>query len=74
MLGAVVTRVVNYALVATVITAGFVAAEGGGTAQLDGPQCPALLATQGRAIALQEGFAMLAHPIGDFDQGATHGS
>ncbi len=68
---AVATRVVSRALVATGVTTGFMATEGGGAAQLDGPECPALHTVQRMAIALQEGLAILAYHIGDFDQGAA---
>ncbi len=59
-------------LIATGVTAGFVAAQGRRVAQLDGPERPVLLTAQSLAIALQEGLAMLAHDIGDFAVGATH--
>jgi hypothetical protein len=55
-----------------VITAGLVAAKGRCVAELDGPQRPVLLAAQPVAIALQEGLAMLAHDLGDFELRAAH--
>jgi hypothetical protein len=55
-----------------VVTAGLVAAQGGGVAEFDGPQRPVLLAAQGPAIAFQEGLAMVAHDVGDFELRAAH--
>jgi hypothetical protein len=47
------------------------ATEGGGAAQLDGPQRPALHTVERMAIALEEGLAILAHDIGDFELGSA---
>jgi hypothetical protein len=47
------------------------APEGGGVAQLDGPQRPALPAVEGLAIAIEEGLAILAHHIGDLELGSV---
>jgi len=68
------TGVISASLMSAVITAGFVATKGCRVAQLNGPKRPVLLAAEGMAIALQESLAMLAHDIGDFKVGATHGS
>jgi hypothetical protein len=57
--------------VATDVTAGFVAPEGGGATQFDGPQRSALSAAQGMAITLKEGLAILAHDISDFELGSA---
>jgi hypothetical protein len=70
----VAAGVISTPLMATGVTAGFVAAQGRGVAQLDGPKRPVLLTAQRMAIALQEGLAMLTHDIGDFEGGATHGN
>jgi hypothetical protein len=71
---AVTTRVISESLMATGVTASFVAARGRRVAQLDGPKRPMLLAAQGMAVALQESLAMLAHHVGDFKPGPTHES
>ena len=68
----VAARAVRDALMAAVVTARFIATEGGGTTQLHGPQRPVLLPAQGRAVALQEGLAMLAHHIGELELRAAH--
>jgi len=68
----VAAGVISTSLMSAVITAGLVAAQGGGVAELDGPQRPVLLAAQGPAIAFQEGLAMLAHDVGDFELRAAH--
>jgi hypothetical protein len=68
----VAARTVRAPLVAAVVTARFIAAEGGGTTQLNSPQRPVLLPAQGQAVALQEGVAMLAHHIGEFELRAAH--
>jgi len=66
-------RVVRLGLVAAVVTLRDMAPEGRGPAHGDGAQGPVLLARQGRPIACEEGSAMLAHDIGDFEWWATHG-
>jgi hypothetical protein len=48
----VATGVVSASLMSTVVTAGFVTAQGGGVAQLDGSECPVLLTAQEMAVAL----------------------
>jgi hypothetical protein len=57
-----------------VVTAGFVSAQSGGVAQLDGPKRSVLLAAKGMPVTLQEGLAMLPYHIGDFDIGSAHGN
>src|SRR5712691_6687762 len=70
---AVPARVVRLDLVPTVVTLGDVSAQGGRATQCDGAQGPVLRARQGLSIAVEEGSAMLAHHIGDFERWATHG-
>jgi hypothetical protein len=57
-----------------VVTAGFVSAQSGCVAQLDGPKRSVLLAAKGMPVTLQEGLAMLPYHIGDFDIGSAHGN
>ena len=71
---AVTTRVIRESLMATGVTAGFVAAQGCRVAPLDGPKRPMLLAAQGMAVSLEESLAMLAHYVGDFQLRPTHES
>ena len=52
---AVATGIIADLLVATVVTLGFVAPQGGGAADGDGAQGPMLLLTQASAIAYQKG-------------------
>jgi hypothetical protein len=56
--------VISASLMAAVVTAGFVSAQGRCIAQLDGPKRPVLLAAKGVPVTLQESRAMLAHHIG----------
>jgi hypothetical protein len=68
----VTTWAVSNTFMAAVVTAGFITAKGCGTTQLNGPQRPVLLPAQSRAVSLQEGCAMLAHHIGEFELRAAH--
>jgi hypothetical protein len=70
----VATGIISASLMAAVVTAGFVSAQGGCVAQLDGPKRPVLLAAKGMSVTLQEGLAMLPYYIGDFDIGSAHGN
>jgi hypothetical protein len=54
-------------LVATLVTLGFVAPQGGGAADSDGAQGPMLLLRQGSAIAGQEGIAILVDHLSHFE-------
>ena len=67
---AVPARVVRLDFVATVVTLGDVAPEGGRATQRDGAQGPMLRAREGRPIAREKGVAMLAHDIGHFQRQA----
>jgi hypothetical protein len=69
---AVPARIIGGLLVLAAIALGQVSAEGRGAAQLDGAQGAMLCAAQSRPIALQEGLAMLAYHIRDFELRATH--
>lgn len=70
----VATGIISASLMAAVVTAGFVSAQGGRVAQLDGPKRSVLLAAKGMSVTLQEGLAMLPYHIGDFDIGSAHGN
>jgi hypothetical protein len=70
----VATGIISASLMSTVITAGFVSTQSRRVAQLDGSKCPVLLAAKGVPVTLQESLAMLAHHIGDFKVGPTHGN
>lgn len=69
----VATRVVRLLLVATLVALDEVATKSSGATQLDGPQGSMLRAIERVPIARQEGLAMLANDISDFDLGAIHG-
>jgi hypothetical protein len=69
---AVATGVRADLLVATVVTLGFVAPQGGGAADGDGAQGPMLLLTQASAIACQEGGAILLDHVSHFEWRAGH--
>ena len=70
---AVATGVVSHGLVAAVVTPGFMATEGGRPTEGHRSERPVLLAAQGRTVARQEGLAMLAHHVGDFEPRPTYG-
>jgi hypothetical protein len=70
---AVPARVIRGLLVLAVVALGQVSTEGRGAAQLDGAQGAMLYTAQSVPIAFQEGLAMLAHHISDFEPRATHG-
>jgi hypothetical protein len=71
---AVATGIITDLLVATVVTLGFVAPQGGGTADGDGAQGPTLLCREGSAIACQEEVAILLDHIRHFEAWAGHTS
>src|SRR5262249_2668623 len=64
---AVATGVIADLLIATVVTLGFVAPQGGGAADGNGAQGSMLLLTQASAIACQEGGAILLDHIRYFE-------
>jgi hypothetical protein len=71
---AVPARVVRLGLVPTMVALRDMSAQGGGPTERDSPQGPMLLAREGGPIACEEGGAMLAHHVSDFEWRATHGS
>jgi hypothetical protein len=71
---AVSTGIITDLLVATVVTLGFVAPQGGGAADGDGAQGPTLLCRESSAIACQEEVAILLGPIRHFEAWAGHTS
>ena len=71
---AVATGIITDLLVATVVTRGFVAPQGGGTADGDGAQGPTLICREGSARACQEEVAILLDHIRHFEAWAGHTS
>jgi len=71
---AVATGIITDLLVATVVTLGFVAPQGGGTADGDGAQGPTLICREGSARACQEEVAILLDHIRHFEAWGGHTS
>src|SRR5881296_1713458 len=71
---AVAAGVIRLRFVPTMVALRDMSAQGGRATQRDGPQGAVLRAREGRPIACEEGGAMLAYHVGDFEVRATHGS